>query len=158
MRNLPGIFAPAAYLKTSREEVLVHSLAIVDGKINGMALLEVQQKTERLLYRAEKLESDATVETNVLAKAVQSHVEHTSATVQELQVYAERVGVNTQHIEDKTDAIYPLANDTHELVTEIAMDVKKLNVSQTAQQENAGIASSRLKDFIQDQIMNAKCK
>ena len=32
--------------------------------------LEVQQKTEKLLYRAEKLESDATVETNVLAKAI----------------------------------------------------------------------------------------
>ena len=118
----------------------------------------MQQKTERLLYRAEKLESDAAVETNVLAKDIQLDVKHTNAAVQELQVTAERVGVSTQHIEDKTDAIYPLATDTHEMVTEIAMDMKRLNITQTAQQENAVIASSRLKDFIQDQIKNAKCK
>ena len=115
----------------------------------------MQQKSEKLLYRAEKLESDATVETNLLAKTIQSDVKHTSATLQALQVNANRVDVSTQNIEHKTDAIYPLANNTYELVTGI---VEKLNVTQKAQLENAGLASSGLQGFIQDQIKSALCK
>lgn len=89
--------------------------------------LEVQQKTEKLLYRAGKLESDATVKNNVLAKAIQSEIQHISATLQELQLNAKRVSISTQNIEHRTDAIYPLANNTYELVTGIV--VEKLNVT-----------------------------
>lgn len=51
--------------------------------------------------------------------------------------------------------IYPLANNTYELVTGI---VEKLNVTQKIQLENAGISSSGLQSFIQDQIKSAPCK
>lgn len=108
-----------------------------------------------MLYRAVELESDTKVETNVLAKAIQSDIQHTSATLQELQLNAKRVSISTQNIEHKTDAVCPLANNTYEIVTEI---VEKLNVTQKGQLENAGLSSSGLQSFIQDQIKSALCK
>ena len=111
----------------------------------------MQKKTERLRYRAEKLESDITVETNVIVKGIESDFKHTNATFQELHVNVERVGINIQHTENKT-------NDIHELVTEMASDVKELNTMQMAQQESAVIVSSRLIDLIQDQIKGSLCK
>ena len=116
-----------------------------------VGLREVQKQTERLQYRAEKLESDGTMETNVLVKGIRSDIKHTDATVQELHVNVERVGMNTQHTENKT-------NDIYELVTEMAIDVKEMNTMQTAQQESTVIVSSRLIDLIQDQIKNSLCE
>ena len=110
-----------------------------------MSLLDVRQKTDQLFYRAEKLESDATVETNAVSKDVQSDVKHTNAAVEELRIMTERVDLSTQHIEDKTDAIIPLASSTNQLVTDIATDVRKL-------------ASSGLESIIQDYIKDAKCE
>lgn len=105
----------------------------------------MRQKTDQLFYRAEKLESDATVETNAVSKDVQSDVKHTNAAVEELRIMTERVDLSTQHIEDKTDAIIPLASSTNQLVTNIATDVSKL-------------ASSGLESIIQDCIKDAKCE
>ena len=82
-------------------------------------------------------------------------MQHTSATLQELQLNAKRVSISTQNIEHKTDAMYPLANNTYELVTGI---VEKLNVTQNVQLEIAGISSSGLQSFIQDHIKSALCK
>lgn len=95
------------------------------------------------------------METKVLDKAVQSDIQHTSATLQELQLNTKRVSISTQNIEHKTDAIYPLANNTYELVTKI---VERLNVTQKVQLEYAGISSSGLQSFIQDQMKSALCK
>lgn len=116
-----------------------------------VGLREVQQQTKRLRYRAEKLESDGTMETNVLVKGIRSDFKHTNATIQELHTNVERVGINTQHTENKT-------NDIHELVTKIAIDVKELNTTQTAQQESTVIVSSRLIDLLQDQIKSSLCE
>lgn len=108
-----------------------------------------------MLYRAAELESDATVETNVLAEAIQSDIQHTSATLQDLQLNTQRVRISTQNIEHKTDAICPLANNTYDLVTEI---IEKLNVTQKVRLHNAGLSSSGLQNFIQDQIKSALCE
>lgn len=116
-----------------------------------VGLREVQQQTKGLRYRAEKLESDGTMETNVLVKGIRSDFKHTNATIQELHTNVERVGINTQHTENKT-------NDIHELVTKIAIDVKELNTTQTAQQESTVIVSSRLIDLLQDQIKSSLCE
>ena len=105
----------------------------------------MRQRTDQLFYRAGKLESDATVETNTVAKDVQSDVKHTYAAVEEVQILTKRVDLSTQHIEDKTDTIIPLASSTHQLVTDIATDVKSL-------------ASSGLESIIQDCIKDANCE
>ena len=116
-----------------------------------VGLREVKKQTARLRYRAEKLESDGMMETNVLVKGIRSDFKHTNATIQELHVDVERVSVNTQHTENK-------AHDIFELVTGMAIDVKEMNTTQRAQQESAVIASDRLIDLIQDQIKSSLCE
>ena len=66
---------------------------------------EVRDSCSRLLYRAEKLESDANIQTNKIVSETQISMERNTGVVCETRAVAEGIQTTTQHIDEKTSLL-----------------------------------------------------
>lgn len=121
---------------------LSHSLT---EKPIDIGLQGVQDWTSRLLYRAEKLQDDANVETNTVVKETQTDMKQTTTVIQQTQTTVNATNISAQRV-DKT-------------TTEIDWKLSKmLTIAEQERQASAVCASKSMKGVVQDQLRSALCK
>ena len=104
-----------------------------------MGLGEVQELTSKLQYQAEKLQSDANVETNAVVKKTQDEITRVNSVIYETRTEARSIHTSTQHIEETTAAIL-------------------LRLNEQQKQKAASKAAEGAIVFLQDKVRTAKCK